>query len=217
MRRTDVGVHDNFFDLGGDSIQILRVRTEAAKEGLRFELRQMLEHPTIAGLAAQIAASHSFAEASGSPAAFALIADEDRLALPAGVVDAYPMTRLQAHMSKQCDREPGSGLYHDVATCHLRLPVDLDAFEAALAAVVHRHPILRSSFERRDPHRLMTCVHGKAAPTLTVVDCPGARVASVLSSDIQLTSADDSAQSSRPGRASLSGVAVKPPDEPPTL
>jgi len=170
MRRTDVGVHDNFFDLGGDSIQILRVRTEAAKEGLRFELRQMLEHPTIAGLAAQIAASHSFAEASGPPAAFALIADEDRLALPAGVVDAYPMTRLQAHMSKQCDREPGSGLYHDVATCHLRLPVDLDAFEAALAAVVHRHPILRSSFDRRDPHRLMTCVHGKAAPTLTVVD-----------------------------------------------
>ena len=53
--------------------------------------------------------------------------------------------------------------------------------------------------------------------TLTVVDCPGARVASVLSMPSQLTSADDSAQSSRPGRASLSAVALKPPDEPPTL
>jgi non-ribosomal peptide synthase protein (TIGR01720 family) len=47
-----VGTHDNFFDLGGDSILSLRIVSEANKIGLHITAKQFLECPTIAKLAA---------------------------------------------------------------------------------------------------------------------------------------------------------------------
>ena len=47
-----VGIHDNFFELGGDSLLGLQVITSANQAGLRFVPRQLLEHQTIAELAA---------------------------------------------------------------------------------------------------------------------------------------------------------------------
>ncbi len=46
-----LGVDDNFFALGGDSIQTIQVVSKAADAGLRVTPRQMFEHQTIAELA----------------------------------------------------------------------------------------------------------------------------------------------------------------------
>ncbi len=50
-----LGVGDNFFDLGGDSMISLQFIAEAKKAGLRFTNRQVFEHQTIAELAAAAA------------------------------------------------------------------------------------------------------------------------------------------------------------------
>ena len=42
-----VGVNDNFFDLGGDSILSLQVLAEAKQLGLSFSLQQILRNPTV--------------------------------------------------------------------------------------------------------------------------------------------------------------------------
>lgn len=47
-----VGIHDNFGDLGGDSIVGLQVVARAAQAGIRITLAQIVEQPTIAKLAA---------------------------------------------------------------------------------------------------------------------------------------------------------------------
>lgn len=47
-----VGIHDNFFELGGDSLLGMQVINSANQAGLRFVPRQLLEHQTIAELAA---------------------------------------------------------------------------------------------------------------------------------------------------------------------
>jgi aryl carrier-like protein len=47
-----LGVQDNFFDLGGDSMISLQFIAKAKKAGLRFTNRQVFEHQTIAELAA---------------------------------------------------------------------------------------------------------------------------------------------------------------------
>ncbi len=47
-----VGPQDNFFDLGGDSIVGLQVVARAKRFGLRLRPRHILEHPTVARLAA---------------------------------------------------------------------------------------------------------------------------------------------------------------------
>jgi amino acid adenylation domain-containing protein len=49
-----VGIHDNFFDLGGASIQSLQVVAHANIAGFRLSAESIFEYQTIAGLAAQI-------------------------------------------------------------------------------------------------------------------------------------------------------------------
>jgi amino acid adenylation domain-containing protein/non-ribosomal peptide synthase protein (TIGR01720 family) len=47
-----VGVHENFFQLGGDSILSIQMVARAARRGLRFTTRQVFQHQTVAALAA---------------------------------------------------------------------------------------------------------------------------------------------------------------------
>jgi len=52
LGRDDIGIHDNFFALGGDSIIGIQILSRAAQAGLRLTPRQIFRHPTISGLAA---------------------------------------------------------------------------------------------------------------------------------------------------------------------
>jgi amino acid adenylation domain-containing protein/non-ribosomal peptide synthase protein (TIGR01720 family) len=47
-----VGLHDDFFQIGGDSILAIQVVARAAEAGLYVEPRQLFERPTVAGMAA---------------------------------------------------------------------------------------------------------------------------------------------------------------------
>jgi non-ribosomal peptide synthase protein (TIGR01720 family) len=51
LRIEQVGVHDRFFELGGDSILSMQVIAKANKAGLRLTLKQTFQHQTIAELA----------------------------------------------------------------------------------------------------------------------------------------------------------------------
>ncbi len=49
-----VGIHDNFFDLGGASIQSLQVVASASLAGLHLNAESIFEYQTIAELAEEI-------------------------------------------------------------------------------------------------------------------------------------------------------------------
>ncbi len=49
-----VGIHDNFFDLGGDSILNIQIVARAARDGLEFTPGLLFQYPTVAELAAHI-------------------------------------------------------------------------------------------------------------------------------------------------------------------
>ncbi|MFT3774592.1 MAG: non-ribosomal peptide synthetase [Minicystis sp.] len=51
LRVQPVGIHDNFFDLGGDSLAGLKIHALARERGVSFPLEALLEHPTVAELA----------------------------------------------------------------------------------------------------------------------------------------------------------------------
>jgi len=51
LRADRVGIHDNFFDLGGDSILSIQIITRAAKQGLQLAPKQVFRYQTIAELA----------------------------------------------------------------------------------------------------------------------------------------------------------------------
>ncbi|MDR5782373.1 amino acid adenylation domain-containing protein [Caballeronia sp. LZ065] len=55
LGREDVGIHDHFFELGGDSLDALKVATRIARHGMRgFSIESLFAHPTVAALAARL-------------------------------------------------------------------------------------------------------------------------------------------------------------------
>ena len=54
LRRKEVGVHDNFIELGGDSILNIQIVARARRAGLQLTAKQIFDHPTIAELAAVV-------------------------------------------------------------------------------------------------------------------------------------------------------------------
>src|SRR5205085_6311097 len=54
-----VGIDDNYFALGGDSIRSIRVRAGALARGLDFSLQQLFQHPTIRELAEQVSVAET--------------------------------------------------------------------------------------------------------------------------------------------------------------
>ncbi|MGC5016896.1 phosphopantetheine-binding protein, partial [Streptosporangium sp. DT93] len=92
-----VGRHDNFFDLGGDSIRSIQVLGQARDAGLAFTLQDQHRHPTLAELAG---VTHHGGDRARRPVRepFSLLSPEDRERLPEGLADAYPMAELQVGM-----------------------------------------------------------------------------------------------------------------------
>ncbi len=53
LRVQEIGVHHNFFELGGDSILAIQIISKAHQAGLRLSPRQLFQHQTIAELGLQ--------------------------------------------------------------------------------------------------------------------------------------------------------------------
>ncbi|MFI1234601.1 amino acid adenylation domain-containing protein [Nocardia salmonicida] len=166
LDRESVSVFDNFYDLGGDSILLLRVRARAEARGLVISARDIAECPTIAELAERAGTG---AVAAVALAPFELVAGIDRARLP-HVVDAYPLTRLQLGMLFHSRERAESSLYHDVFRYSLRMPWDEAALRAALRRSVARHPMLRTSFELAGYSEPLQLVHAHLDPPLTILD-----------------------------------------------
>ena len=116
-----VGIHDNFFALGGDSIRSIQVLAQAKQAGLVFSLEQLFQHPTIAELAQHLS-SEVVTPPTPKTHAFDLIDEQDRSMLPGQIEDAYPLTALQTGMLFHSESNLDSAVYHDVFSFHLQGP-----------------------------------------------------------------------------------------------
>ncbi|MGW8377519.1 amino acid adenylation domain-containing protein [Streptomyces sp. ODS28] len=164
-----VGIHDDYFALGGDSILMLRVRALAEKQGIRFSLTDLMQHPTVAGLAGRTtAAVGGMTELEP----FELVSGVDRARLE-GRQDAYPLTRLQLGLLYHSRAEENSAVYHDVFRYSFVLDWDEAAFRAAFGALTSRHPVLRSTFDLGGFSEPLQIVDAAAPEALEIADLRG--------------------------------------------
>ncbi len=163
MLRVDrVGIEDNFFALGGDSILGIQMIGRAVERGIRLAPRQLFERPTVAGLAEE-------AETEAGPATRDLPAAERRPAraslppeVPASGIEAvYPLSPMQEGMLFHSLYAPRSGMYIEQSSCRIEGPLHITALELAWRRAVERHPVLRTSFHL-DPVRPVQRVHTRA-------------------------------------------------------
>jgi acyl-coenzyme A synthetase/AMP-(fatty) acid ligase len=78
-----IGIHDNFFEIGGDSISVVRVAARAAKAGLSITPLQIFKHQTIAELAT---VARRVSETAGQPAQRAAAAEFEWSASELGAI-----------------------------------------------------------------------------------------------------------------------------------
>jgi amino acid adenylation domain-containing protein len=144
-----VGIDDNYFERGGDSIRSIQVISRAQERGYRFTLQQMLQFQTIRELAevVQSDSQPTDREEMLPTEPFALISRADRVRLPADAVDAHPLAKLQQGMLFHSQLSPESSVYHNVLSVHMQAPFDEEALKAAVDGLIARHPALRSSFD----------------------------------------------------------------------
>ncbi|HLX07384.1 MAG TPA: amino acid adenylation domain-containing protein, partial [Thermoanaerobaculia bacterium] len=166
-----VGIDDRFFSIGGDSILSLRLRGQAAASGLHFTLPQLFEHQTVRELASRLGSEQQ--DGAAAPAAFALLSPADRAALPAGLEDAFPLTELQTGMLFHSSWSAESTLYHNVSSYRLAGVFDEAALRDAIAQLLARHAVLRTSFDLRRYSVPLQLVHPRVAAPLAVEDLRG--------------------------------------------
>jgi amino acid adenylation domain-containing protein len=167
-----VGRHDNFFDLGGDSIRSIQVLGQARTAGVPFALQDLFRHPTVQGLAVA-AASQGDSDGDGTRAGsapFGLVNPGDLAQLPDDLADAYPMAELQVGMVYEMALDPDRRPYHNVDSLRITGPFDEARFREAVAKVVARHPVLRTSFDLSGYSEPMQLVHSSAEVPVTVAD-----------------------------------------------
>ncbi|MDP9121888.1 MAG: amino acid adenylation domain-containing protein, partial [Acidobacteriota bacterium] len=100
LGREAIGVHDNFFAVGGDSIKGIQVLSRASQVGLRLTPRQIFRHPTISELA--LAAEPIEAEAAAQEP----VAGDAQPGAPAPPAPMTPMAPM-APMAPSEERPAG--------------------------------------------------------------------------------------------------------------
>jgi amino acid adenylation domain-containing protein/non-ribosomal peptide synthase protein (TIGR01720 family) len=131
----NVGVHDDFSELGGDSLMAVRVVSRVRDLlGRELEVRALFDSPTIAGLATRL---------------------EPRQGTTAPVtrgrrdVDA-PLSLAQQRLWFLYRLEGPSATYNILAARRLHGRLDRAALQTSVDALVARHETLRTTFDERD-------------------------------------------------------------------
>ncbi|MFO0727908.1 MAG: amino acid adenylation domain-containing protein [Myxococcota bacterium] len=123
LKKSPIGVNDNFFALGGDSILGLSIIAKATQRGIRLRPRQLFQHQTIAELA-------KVAQAGGAATA------------EQGLVEgSAPLTAIQRWFFDQ--RRTGAAQYNMALLVEVDPKTDAAILEKALRAMEAHHDALR--------------------------------------------------------------------------
>ncbi|QWI14266.1 non-ribosomal peptide synthetase [Bacillus mycoides] len=123
-----VGIHDNFFEIGGDSILSIQIISQASQEGLKLTPKQMFECPTIAELA-QVAI-----ETQGVQAEQGIVTGE------------VPLTPIQYWFFEQEHSRPEH--WNQSMLLRVKERLDVKLLEGAILNLLKHHDALRFRYEQ---------------------------------------------------------------------
>lgn len=159
LRVEGIGVDDNFFDLGGDSLmatQILsRIRDVAAAN---ISLQETLTNLTIADLAVAIERARngdgtsSYMDAQGPPLQ------------PVPRDQELPLSYAQERLWLTSQLAPDSPMYNLPAIVRLQGSLDAAALERSFNEVIRRHEILRTTVHLVDDHTAQSIARFEEQP-----------------------------------------------------
>ena len=123
-----VGIYDNFFEIGGDSILSIQIISQASQVGLKLTPKQMFECPTIAELA-QVAI-----ETQGVQAEQGI------------VIGDVPLTPIQCWFFEQ--EHPHTEHWNQSMLLRVKERLDVQLLEGAILNLIKHHDALRFRYEQ---------------------------------------------------------------------
>ncbi|GAA4449301.1 non-ribosomal peptide synthetase [Phytohabitans houttuyneae] len=160
-----VGVEDDFFALGGDSIVAIQLLIRARKAGLALSLRDVFRHRTAAALAA---AAGIASTVDARPVALEPAPGEE------GAAEVLPLSPLQEGFFFHAHLDAGAAgaVYAVRLTVDLAGPLDVTALRRAAQALIDRHAPLRATFRQRPDGRVVQLIAQSAELPWSDVDAP---------------------------------------------
>jgi amino acid adenylation domain-containing protein/non-ribosomal peptide synthase protein (TIGR01720 family) len=157
LGRERVGIHDNFFALGGDSILSIQMIARARQAGLQITPRQVYQHQTIAELVA-VVDTGPLVEAEQAP-----------------VTGEAPLTPIQRWFFEQELAEP----QHWNQSVLLSVPPALETgvLEQIVRALLVQHDALRVRFEQTSTGWLQRITEPDDSAPVTHLDLSSAPIA----------------------------------------
>ena len=142
LSRERLGIHDNFFDLGGHSLSAAQVIARV-REGLGVDLplRTLFEVPTAAGLAAAVEVAQRAAQGLSAPPLVPISPMS-----PALRSGPLPCSFAQQRLLVVDQLTPGNPGYNLSDLLRFGGPLDIPALSRALSEIVRRHEALRTTF-----------------------------------------------------------------------
>lgn len=160
LRIERIGVHDDFFDLGGHSLiatqMIARIREEFDRE---LSLRHLFESSTIAQVAEKLTGMDDVVSSVKKLPPIKVLPRRKYLPVDAGqkaLWDAY-------------QKDKKAFTYNICGAIQLKIGLDADILKHSVNAVIQRHENLRVTFHRRG-ETVVQQIHGKVEIDVPVMD-----------------------------------------------
>ncbi|MEO2215443.1 amino acid adenylation domain-containing protein, partial [Paenibacillus amylolyticus] len=172
-----IGIHDNFFVLGGDSIKAIRLISRINREmEADLLLKELYLRQTIAELAEllgqerkpnrQLEQGHEML----AQMKWRIMDDPEQAKhLPGSWEDVYPLSKIQQSMVFYSRLRPEEPIYYDQFIFQLKIESPA-RFAEALQRLSDKHPILRTTFDLTHFEEEVQIVHDRIAPVLSIED-----------------------------------------------
>jgi amino acid adenylation domain-containing protein len=160
LNRNNVGIDDDFFVVGGDSIKAIQVASRMNKASYKVDIKDIYQYPTISELAPIVRPSRQEAESvdkgpfypgKGFELTGVLEKLPDRYDFE--ITDIYPLTPMQEGMLFHSLVTKNSSIYFEQFSYRLHGHLDITLLEKSLNRLFQRYDILRTAFIHQDIDR----------------------------------------------------------------
>ncbi|MCT4686726.1 non-ribosomal peptide synthetase [Vallitalea sp.] len=167
LKLNKVGINDDYFHLGGDSIRSIQIVYKANEKGIHLSVQDIFNYHTISAILSNVRWDKNNIENLDITTQFSFVSDYDYKKLPDDLEDAYPMTMLQTGLAYH-SRQSEYSAY--ITSFKILAHFNYNAFLTALQYVMDEQPMLRTAFDLINYSRPMQLVYKNIKAHITLVD-----------------------------------------------
>ncbi|WP_372339124.1 amino acid adenylation domain-containing protein [Cohnella sp. WQ 127256] len=177
LQLEEIGIHDNFFSIGGDSIKVIRFLSRMNKaQGSNLSVADFYRNPTIAELGVLLSMPASEGGDERERGLHLIDGMKSRLQneladvpMPADAEDYYPLSSIQMSMVFYSKLKPDEPIYHDQFYYVLDFArFDWELLRETVFRLAVKHPILRTSMQLERYSEPIQIVHRDRMPAMAL-------------------------------------------------